>query len=248
MDAQLPQIPLFVFFVTPLVFLYIILCTGLRHDLLSAHITNSVSFVSVVIGFILLYAMQKYERVDENSLLVRRHLEYLGLIALKYDPSLIRYLVNYAKAFSKNTNSYDILCFERKILPQITDNADKERVIFIVTLLDDLFDQRVSTTNTIPNLIWYIIITVIIILTVLFPLDRQFKNVLDSILIVILLWLPIAGIYYLYVTQLESIDDSIDGTIALLEDMDKNPEHFKNVNGYCRCAFKTNNECNCIYK
>lgn len=234
----LPRIPLFVFILTFLIFVYLILCTNIRHTLVNFHISNSVVFVGVVVGFILLYAMQKYEKVDENSLQVSRHIQYLALLALKYDPSLIEYLIQYTEDFSNNKNSYAILCFERKIVPMIKLDVEKNRVEHIVTILDDIFDERVSETNTIPELIWYIVFITGTILTILFPLDTKFENKMDSLMVVILLWLPIIAIYYLYLTQIDSIDQTVNSTTETLKKMYKNPDKYNNVNQYCACILK----------
>lgn len=235
---QLPRIPLFIFILAPVIFLYLILCTNIRHKLIDSHISNSVVFVGVVVGFILLYAMQKYEKVDENSLLVSRHLEYLALVALKYDPSLISYLIQYSEEFISNENSYAILCFEKAIVPQIKSDVERKRVRHIVSILDDIFDQRVSKTNTIPELIWYIVFIISVILTVLFPLDSKFDSRIDELLVVILLWLPIVVIYYLYLSEIAQIENVINCSTKLLKKMYKHPDKYNNVNQYCKCIIK----------
>ena len=59
------------------------------------------------------------------------------------------------------------------------------------------------------------------LLTVIFPMDKEFKNAIDPILIIILIWLPLITLYYLYVEELKRLDATLN---KLKIDLRKNIE------------------------
>jgi hypothetical protein len=216
---NLPQVPLPIVVLIPFVFIYIVLFTNIRYALRpDDYISDSTVFASLVIGFIFLYAMQKYDIMDANVTTVARNLNYLKYIAEKYDPSLICYLIRYGEGFLDfEENNYSIIRFEERILPLIEDESIRYRVRESISLLETIYHERISKTNLIVEQLWYLIFITAILLTIIFPLDTSFVKPADSVIVIILIWLPIVTIYYLYISELNSLVNIMNKTIYGLE-------------------------------
>ena len=213
------EIPLWVFIVLPIFFILIILFTDIKYKLRpNSYIGHSTTIASLVIGFIFLYAMQKFDLMDLNVPIITRNLVYLKTVAEKYDPSLVKYLVSYAEGFLDfDMGNYSIYIFEQKLLDKIEDENLKVGVVEATAALKDAYDQRVSGTNLIAQPIWYLVIIICILLTVIFPLDDCFKQKSDSIIVILLIWLPVTTIYTLYLSELNSLKNSIQDVILILK-------------------------------
>jgi hypothetical protein len=232
----LPDIPLPVFWLTPIFFILIILFTNWRYQLLpNEFIGNGTVFASLVIGFIFLYAMQKYDNMDLNVPILVRNVGYLERIALKYDPSLVCYLIRYTEAFLNFDNSgFDLVEFECELLPLIEEECEKIRVIESLSLLAGIFHQRVSKSNLIVNELWYLVFICCILLTIIFPMDSSFVKDLDSIIIIVLIWLPIVVVYYLYDKEINNLDGTLMKLIDRLKKaLKKEGVSCKNIKSSC---------------
>tara|TARA_R110002153_G_scaffold101998_2_gene238329 strand:+ start:1017 stop:1712 length:696 start_codon:yes stop_codon:yes gene_type:complete len=220
MDAPLP---LHTFIIIPSIFIAILLFTNIKYNLAPNDYFPSISaFPTLVIGFIFLYAMQKYDKMDANVPVVERNIIYLEEIALKTDPSLLCFLDQYVENFLTFTNDeFPILKFEKELLPQIEDETEAFRIREAVTTLELISHQRITKTNLIPDAIWYLVLMSAMLLTVIFPMDKEFKNAIDPILIIILIWLPLITLYYLYVEELKRLDATLN---KLKIDLRKNIE------------------------
>jgi len=213
------QIPLWVFVLVPIFFISIILFSNVRYNLAPANfIGHGTAIASLVIGFIFLYAMQKYDLMDLNVPIVVRNLTYLSGIANKYDPSLVCYLEKYAKGFLNfEENNFSIYIFEKKLLKHITDPNLIKSVHESVKKLEDIYNQRISGTNLIAEPIWYLVFIIALLLTLIFPMDVTFHNRSDSVIVIALIWLPITTIYALYLTELSNLDKAINDVIKTLK-------------------------------
>ncbi len=213
------QIPLWVFIALPIFFILIVLFTDVRYGLRpNNYIGHSTTIASLVIGFIFLYGMQKFDLMDLNVPYITRNLIYLKKVAEKYDPSLVKYLISYAEGFlAFDMNNYAIYKFEDIIIEKIDDEDVKASVMDAVRTLKDIYNDRVSGTNLIAEPIWYLVVIICILLTLLFPLDYCFKQKTDSIIVIILIWLPVVTIYSLYLSELKALEDSVISTIEVLK-------------------------------
>jgi hypothetical protein len=231
-----PQIPLWGVLVFPLVFIYLIIFTDIRYDFEpDLRIGDATTFASLVVGFILFYAMQKFDNIDLNVPTVARSILYLKKVALKYDANLVCYLIGYVKGFiCIDINNYSLKCFEKSLLPMIEDNSERERVRDNVSILEDKYYDRVSETNIIAQPIWYLVFLSGIILSIILPMNSNI-NKINSILVLLLLWLPIGFIYSLYLTELQSLKDIMNDTLTELE------KCTEGIDDYC-------NSLNCKYK
>lgn len=220
-----PQIPLPLIVFIPIAFIIIVLFTNIRYALRpDDYIGNSTVFASLVIGFIFLYAMQKYDLMDLNVETVSRNLIYLASVTELYDPSLICYLIKFAEGFlTFDTHDFSLLKFEEKLLPLINDEVTSFRVRESITILEQIYNQRISQVNLIAEPLWYLTFVTAILLTIIFPLDISFTKRTDSVIVIILIWLPIVTIYYLYISELESLTETISSTIDKLEKLYKKP-------------------------
>jgi len=233
-----PQIPLWGVIIFPIVCIYLIIFTDIRYNFKpELHISNGTTFASLVVGFILLYAMQKFDNIDLNVPTVSRALLYLKKVALKYNPKLICYLIDYTKGFlCLESSIYPLHCFEREILPLISSEAEKARVVTTITTLETIYNQRISLTNTIAEPIWYLVFITGVILTIMFPMDHTLRRI-DSILVLLLIWLPIVFIYALYLSELDALQIIIKDTIVELE------KCTEDIDDYCdslNCRYKCN--------
>ena len=213
------EIPLWVFIVLPIFFILIVLFTDIKYHMKpNTYIDPGTTIASLVIGFIFLYAMQKFDVMDLNVPIITRNLIYLKTVAEKHDPSLVKYLVSYAEGFLDfDMGNYSIYIFEQKLLDQIKDENLKVGVVEATEALKDAYNQRVSGTNLIAQPIWYLVIIICILLTVIFPLDDCFKQKSDSVIVILLIWLPVVTIYALYLSELNSLRDSVEEVILVLK-------------------------------
>jgi len=83
--------------------------------------------------------------------------------------------------------------------------------------LELINDQRITKTNLIPNLIWYVVFISAILLSIILPFDVNINEKFDSIILIALIWIPIVSVYYIYITELERIVDSINELIEELK-------------------------------
>ena len=214
----LPAIPLYLFLVIPLVFVFLVYFTNVRYQLHPNNYIGSIAvFASLVVGFIFLYGMQKYDRMDANVPVVERNILFLCQISLKYNPDSLCLLAQYIVNFLDFTNDeFPIIQYEFDVLPLIKDETEQFRVREAVTILELINNERITRTNLITNAIWYVVLVSIVILTIIFPLDQKFCNEMDSTLVIILIWFPIYVIYYLYNLELDRLDDTMK---SLLRDL-----------------------------
>lgn len=215
----LPDIPLNVFLIVPIIFILLIYFTNIRYHLKpNTYIDTIAVFASLVVGFIFLYGMQKYDQMDANVPVVERNIISLTQVALKYKPDTICYLQKYIEDFLNFTNDqFPIIQYEFEILPEISDENERFRVREAVTILENINNQRISRTNLIANPIWYVVFVSILILTIIFPLDESFDNEMDSVLVIILLWFPVYVIYYLYNLELSRLKRTMENLLSDLK-------------------------------
>ena len=213
------QIPLWVFIVLPIFFILVVVFTDVRYGLRpNNYIGHSTTIASLVIGFIFLYGMQKFDTMDLNVPYITRNLIYLKSVAEKYDPSLVKYLISYAEGFlSFDATNFSIYKFEDQLLDKIDDADLKVSVHDSVRTLEGIYNDRVSGTNLIAEPIWYLVVIICILLTLVFPLDSCFKQVTDSVIVIILIWLPVVTIYSLYLSELQALEDSVTSVIKVLK-------------------------------
>ena len=246
MKVTYPQIPLLGVIIFPIVFIFLIIFTDIRYNFRpDLHISNGTTFASIVVGFILLYAMQKFDNIDLNVPTVSRSLIYLKKVAATYDPQSICFLIDYSKGFlCEESRNYSLECFLRRIIPKIDNEVDRIRVTETVTMLENIYFQRVSETNTIAEPIWYLVFLSAIILTVIFPMDENLPR-MDAVLVLLLIWLPITFIYTLYLSELAALDTIMKDTIEELKICDGGIDSFCNsLNCRYKCKPIDDNESN----
>lgn len=207
----LPQIPLPVIIALPFLFIFLILFTDIRYEFRpNKYIRHGTTIAALSIGFVFLYALQKYDKMDANFPVVVRNIIYLADLALVYDPTLICYLIEYLNNFLTFDNiGYPIVIFEKKLLRQISDENIVFRVRESVSILEDISNQRVSGENLIAAPIWWVVFIAATILTILFPMDTNFESEIDAILIIIIIWAPVVMIYWLYMSILNDLEVAI---------------------------------------
>jgi hypothetical protein len=212
-------IPLWTFVVIPIFFICVVLFTEIRYNLdPPSFIGHATTIASLVIGFIFLYAMQKYDMMDLNVPIVTRNLTYLMGLADKYDPSLVCYLERYAEGFLNFCpNDFSLHIFEEKLLKHVKTENTRISIHDSVRKLEDVYEQRISGTNIIAEPIWYLIFIMALLLTLIFPLDMSFRNRIDSVIIIILIWLPITAIYFIYLTEISNLDKALNDIIKMLK-------------------------------
>ena len=232
----LPQVPLGAVITIGIFFIILILFTDIRYKFCpDIHISNGTVFASLVIGFILLYTMQKFDTMDLNVPTVSRSIIYLKKIALKYEPKAVCYLIKYCQGFLDiDDRNYALECFERMVVPKIDTEVEKERVFKTVSRLNNIYFQRVSLTNTIAEPIWYLVFLSTLILTIIFPMNNRIPR-MDALLVLLLIWFPVVFIYALYISELDALVNIIEETIEELKKCEKG------ISGYCdslKCRYK----------
>jgi len=217
-NTEQPEIIPELFIIVPLLFILMAFFTNIRYDLRpNDYIGHSTVFASLVIGFIFLYGMQKYDKMDANVPVVERNIIFLQEIAVKYDPSLTCLLIQYLVNFLNFTNDeFPILTFEKEVLPLIDNEEATFRVRESVSLLETISYERITKANLISPVIWILVFIISLLLTVIFPMDSEFEKPIDSLIVIILIWLPIAVIYYLYRSELNTLDNTMRNLIQKL--------------------------------
>ncbi len=219
----LPQIPAPVIIGIPLLFIFLLIFTDIRYELKPIKFVGHVTTIAALsIGFVFLYALQKYDKMDANFPVIVRNIIFLADIALEHDPSLICFLIQYLVDFLNFNNSgFPIINFEKKILTFIDDENEIFRIREAVTILEDLSFQRISGENLIPAAVWYAVFLVTTILTIIFPMDTNIDRAVDSILLILLIWVPIVTVYILYLDALSVLDNAIKDLLGDLKKLMK---------------------------
>lgn len=214
----LPQIPFPIVVLFPILFMFIIIFTNIRYDLLpKEHMNLGATISALSIGFVFLYTLQKYDKMDANYPIVVKNIVFLTDVSLKYDPSLICYLIQYLKDFLNFDNTgYPILQFEQGILQKVEDDILAYRIRASVDTLVEIAYERISGANLISAPVWYLVFLAASILTIIFPMDEQIESKVDSVLLIFMIWLPVITMYALYNAALNSLDTSIS---SLLNDL-----------------------------
>jgi len=216
-----PQLPIYVAVAFPITFLAIAMFTNARYSLSpSAYISHSVTIAALAVGFVFLYALQKYDTMDGNFPVVIANIIYLTDIALEHEPSTICFLIQYLWDYLNYDNTgYPILMFEREIAPFINEPPVIERTKDAVTNLEQLYYQRISRENLIPAPVWYIVFFIASLLTIIFALDNNIESKIDAVIIIILIWFPVIVIYIMYLSIIQDLDQAIMSTIFTLEEI-----------------------------
>lgn len=208
----LPQIPLPIIIGIPVLFIATILFTDSRYELTpGAYVGHGTTIASLAIGFVFLYALQKYDKMDANFPVVVRNIIFLADLALLHDPSLICFLIQYLDDFLNFDNSgYPIVLFEKELLELVDNENEIFRVRESVSILEEISFQRISGENLIPAAIWYSVFLTATLLTIIFPMDTNINQKIDAIILMLLIWVPILTIYILYLAAIEDLDNAIE--------------------------------------
>jgi len=233
---NLPPLPVGTFIIIPLIFVFLILFTDIRYQMIpNRYIGHVTIFASLVIGFIFLYSMQKFDKMNANIPVVERNIIYLSGMADKYNPQLNCLLIEYLLDFLNFRNDrFAIINFEKNLLPLVASDEEFFRIREAVTILEEISYQRITGENLIPEPIWYIVFVSIFILTVIFCLDTTLEREIDSIISIILIWFPIFVVYFIYNFELDRLEDTIDDLLKFLHKENKkngikcNPSIYKN--------------------
>ncbi len=220
---NLPALPVGTFILVPLIFVFLILFTNVRYQMIpNRYIGHVTIFASLVIGFIFLYSMQKYDKMNANIPVVERNIIYLSGKADKYNPQLNCFLIEYINDFLNFRNDrFSIINFEKKLIPLVSSEEEIFRIREAVTILEDILYQRITGANLIPEPIWYIVFISIFILTIIFCLDTTLERSIDAIISIILIWFPIFVIYFMYNFELENLQETMDNLLCFLHKTNK---------------------------
>lgn len=216
----LPQIPLPIVIFIPLFFIALILFTNVRYDFTPIdYLNDGITIASLIIGFVFLYAMQKYDTMDANFQVVVKNIIFLTDVSLKYDPSLICYLIQYLENFlSFNNTGYPIIIFEDKLLPLISDQNLIFRIRESVSILENISNQRITMANLIAAPIWYVVFFISFLLTIILPMNSDITFKPNAIILILLIWVPVVVIYVLYLAVLDDLNTAITN---LIDDLQK---------------------------
>lgn len=191
--------PVSVFILIPFFFIILIIFTDYRYKLRPVdYIDNATVCASLILGFIFLYGMQKYDQINVDTPTFAKNIIYLQRIANKYDASLTKYLKCFLKGYLNFEEfNFSILTFQEKLLPQITNPNEVIHIQGMISGLEILYNTRISKTDLVANEIWASVLIVAILFTVIFPMDPDLSR-LNACIIIILIWLPLFVLYYLY--------------------------------------------------
>lgn len=157
-----------------------------------------VSFSAVFIGFILVYAMSRYD-VNQNSYKdFISKIVFLQSIYPSYSVEINEFLQSYMKRIP-----YDSLGLEKNLF-SISNGKDiitETRVSQTFTVLNALFTIRMENRDNIPSSIWLVLFFVLIMASFLMISDGNIP-LFASIIVLLVIWMPSLVVYHLYNTRI----------------------------------------------
>lgn len=185
---MLPTIPTWIFLVIPMLFIIYNFLNKHKYSNLPLEVFSiGALFAGLIIGFIIVFAMQKFDIHSSNRNLFTQKILRLQ----RLEPTMRDALVDYTKAYLEYKDS-DVL------LPWLT--SSNPIVVRTIQELDDLTSGHINSFDSIPNIIWYTVLISIIIITILVVIDGRIPNLM-SLGAIILIWLPVIVIYYIYISR-----------------------------------------------
>lgn len=182
-------------------------------------LTLSGVFASLVIGFIVVYAIQKYDAFSANTNLYIRRTIQLAAIACKYAPEVIPLLVEYTINFACRRLSLLIVDIQRILDAKITDPIEKNFANNLINQISIANSIQADGSDIIPNGIWYAVFLVTIIISIFIIRDIRLTQ-LSVLAILVTIWIPLTVIYYIYITRDEASNKQL---YALVDSLKKNP-------------------------
>jgi len=151
------------------------------------------AFSSVFIGFILIYAMQRYDSNQNNYESFLRDIYSLR----KISPSNIKNIDNFLNYYEKYQPDFDVIELEESILSDIKNDIKYKRVDSIINSSINLYNIRISRKDSIPMIVWGILFLILILVSLLMITDKRIPLIV-SCLILIVIWSPSLVVYYFY--------------------------------------------------
>ena len=137
---------------------------------------------------------------------------YILIKSLTFQGKIIEGLTNSTTVSTSDPTSSAELSLLNTVASKSTEGITAQN-----NKLQDVFDQRISGTNLIAAAIWYLIFVIALFLTVVFPMDISMNQRADAILVMLIIWVPIATIYTLYLLELRSLDSTMENIIKELK-------------------------------
>jgi len=142
-------------------------------------------FTGLIIGFIIVFAMQKFDLHSNN----RNQFRQLILRLARQKPQMKEALIAYTKAYLHKEDG-------DALVPWLEDPS-VNRTIY---QLEDLSRVHVAGNDDIPNSIWYTVLISVIIISIIVVVDARMTDLM-SLGAIVLIWLPIVVIYNLYIQR-----------------------------------------------
>lgn len=203
-------LPLSLFVIAFLITLIIVLCTDIRLCFCDkAGIQPLVTFGVILFGFIIALTVNKFDIVSTEVNKFGEKIGYLQILALKYNPVAICYLIESLKVYRsidyvlQNQNSqYALYNFQAAVFPFIPaeNKYDIEQLSNVVNSANVLLNDRINPTNFVSNELWYLLLFGLTVLTLILPLNSILCRV-EAVLATLLVWIPAIVVYYLYYSR-----------------------------------------------
>lgn len=182
--TSLPTIPPWVFILTWILFILYLFFGPYKHEHFAIEVYSiGTVFAGLIIGFILVFAMQKYDLHISNRKRFVTALIHLQRLTDGSSRSLLR---KYIEAYLEKEDSTSLETL-----------ATTPRTTELVSLLEELATARFNQADDIPNSIWYTVYISIFIISILVVIDIRISKIL-GVATLILIWLPLIVVYYLY--------------------------------------------------
>ena len=193
MNSEVPFLFPYLLFVLLIMYVFISSSVNLKSDKIPPELFLSIcAFSSVFVGFILVYAMQRYDIYKNNKATFIEGIDYLKKLYPKNTNELNDYLNNYIAG-----GIYDSLPLEEKVLSYNISIVQKDRTVALFQTLDSLYITRLQRGDNIPNSIWYVLFFILTMASLLMISDSRI-HISVIFLIMTVIWSPCLVVFYLY--------------------------------------------------
>lgn len=203
MDLCFPEFPIFWIFIIIIILVILSVTNFIRtYPFPDMRIVPAAIFASVLVSFILIFSIGKYDDFIDNTNLFTRRVEELAKVSKNRYPQIIPLLHQYVEDFAcrrKNT-----LLFE--IEKSLTGN---NLLFSLIRDIDESNGRQQDRVDFIPNIIWYGLFFITIILSLIVVANGNISPLI-SLATLAVIWLPILIIYYLYVNRFNILYDKIN--------------------------------------
>lgn len=169
------------------------------HEIAFPVVAIATSFSAILVSFILVYAISRYDAsLAQTNIFVRRFQE-LDEVIRKIDPSLTTLMDQYINDYINHAPSSALLQIQEKLEGKLSPTL-KTYITTVLAELSNSSNYRRDLSDEIPNTIWLTVFFILFFLSYLITVDNVVGPVLSAFLILVI-WLPTLVVYSIFETR-----------------------------------------------